>query len=30
VGPPRIVPPLDDAGERRLQAELDALDFDVF
>jgi N-acetylneuraminate lyase len=29
VGPPRVVPALDDAGERRLQAELDALDFDI-
>ncbi len=29
VGPPRVVPALDDAGERRLRAELDALDFDV-
>jgi dihydrodipicolinate synthase/N-acetylneuraminate lyase len=29
VGPPRVVPPLDEAGQRRLRAELDALDFEV-
>ena len=29
VGAPRIVPPLDEAGQRRLRAELDALDFEV-
>jgi N-acetylneuraminate lyase len=29
VGPPRVAPALDDDGERRLRAELDALDFDV-
>ena len=29
VGPPRVVPPLDDAGEQRLRVELDALDFEV-
>ena len=29
VGPPRVVPALDEAGERRLRAELDALDFDI-
>lgn len=29
VGPPRLVPDLDEAGRKRLQLELDALDFDV-